>query len=260
MKIVDNNTKKSSEEFTRYEEAIFKAYLEENNIKSENLFHFKETNLEYYSSRYTSEWYSSPYEYAHVNGTVTDSIEFHENLKLLNSAKKWMQQTIHPEKSEYITEGDKYIHLSQAPIKVEEFISKLKEKINGYLYSTDILIMYENKIFQFLQNKEFLFKWRDNIDERRNIFYREGGFQFSNIDLKFDDASMFIFPIFVPIREMIFLGEYGYKNALIDHGAILQLITNASGAKSVKYFKSRKLHDWIQMDGVERSIIQYFVV
>jgi len=245
--------------FSPYEEAVFKAYLEENTVKSENVFEFKESNLSYYSSRYTSDKYFSPYEFAHVNSLYHESEEFTQNRSLLMKAKQWYLETVHPSESEYVAEGDKYILHNNLPPKIKKTCEQLKKAKGLDFYTTELLLLYEDKIYQYLPEKEFVFKWKDNMSDRKKEFEQNNGFLFENEDTSFIKDYLLFFPIFVPIKEMLFLGEVGYKSALLKHGAILYYIEYQLNNQKLDYFSNKKLNDWLQIDGVERSVINYFV-
>ncbi|MGJ8730775.1 hypothetical protein ACRW9N_09935 [Listeria aquatica] len=256
MSKIEKNTETA---FTSYEEAIFKAYLEENTVKSENNFEFSESNLSYYSSRYTSEEYFSPYEFAHVNGFYHQSSEFSKNKKLLEKAKKWHIETVHPTKSEYVSEGDKYVPYIHAPKQIKSICEQLLKAPSLDFYSTELLLVHKDKIYQYLPQKEFLFKWKDNIGDRKQVFEQEQGFLFEEAKLELERDSVILFPIFIPIREILFLGEAGYREALLKHGAILHYLEYQLSEEKLEYFSTKKLNDWLQIDGVERSVMNYFI-
>ncbi|MEF3840529.1 hypothetical protein [Enterococcus faecalis] len=251
----DNNELK----ITSKEEAIFKAYLEENTMKSGNIFEFIESNLSYYSNRYTSDEYFSPYEFAHVNSFYHFSNEFSENKKLLGKAERWYIETVHPKDSEYIFEGNKYISYNAIPKKLKSLCNKLESEGILNFYSTDLLLVYEDKIYQYLPEKKFLFKWKDNIDERRKIFIEQKGFLFNQENIELKKESIIIIPIFIPVREMLFLGEIGYRESMLKHGAILHYLEYNLSDFKLDYFSVEEFNKWLQIDGVERSVLSYFI-
>jgi len=248
-----------SELFSADELAIFKAYLEENNVKSDNIFEFNETNLSYYASRYTSEEYVSLYEMAHVNSFYHDSSEFIANRELLEKAKQWHMMSVHPEHSDYVLEGDKYVLHESLPGQVKGICNQLQAEQHLDFYTTDLLLMYKNKIYQYLPGKNFVFKWKDNMEARRKVFEQAHGFLFGEQQLDLNVDSVVALPVFIPIRAMLFLGETGYRSALLNHGAILHYIECELHTRKYDYFSNIKLNDWLQIDGVERSVISYFI-
>lgn len=247
------------ERFTSYEEDIFKAYLEENIVKSENIFEFNESNLSYYSGRYTSDNFFSPFEFAHVNSVYHLSLELKDNIELLKRAKKWLLETVHPKNSEFIKEGDKYLLYENSPKKIKGICLKLSKNKFLDFYSTELLLMHKDKIYQYLPQKNFIFKWKDNLSERRKIFERELGFTWEGENIKVDEDSVIIIPIFIPIREMLFVGERGYKTAILEHSVILHQLKEDLVVQEINFFSNKKINEWIQIDGVERSILKYFI-
>ena len=117
-----------NQDFTGEEITTFKRYIEENNVYTENNFEYLEENLSYYSSRYTSENYNSPFELFQVNSNFVCSDEAKKNIKLYNASVEWYSKTVHPEDSEYVVKEEKYIYTEQ----LDDILKDLIEELNQY--------------------------------------------------------------------------------------------------------------------------------
>ncbi|WP_100332614.1 hypothetical protein [Bacillus xiapuensis] len=254
------------ENFSGEEVAVFKRYIEENVAYSENIFEFLEENLSYYSARYTSEHYFSPAEYFHVNSQPVHSDEFLKNIDLYGKAIEWHSSTVHPQDSEYVTRKEKYVDLEDFPLTVRQLIGHL----NGYhkqgCFLIDLLVLISEEIYQYLPQKDFLFKWK-NASHIAEKLRQHHYFSFSPPpkEILEDEEAILLLPIFVPIRKMLFLGACGYKSGLIQYEKIAERISchfKATGRpfEQIEYFDTHKMNDILHLDGVERSIMEFFIV
>lgn len=206
------------QKFSDEDIAIFKRYVEENNVYTENSFEFFEKNLDYFASRYTNDKFDCKAEQFHVNSNFWDSDEMSENVSLFEKFVIWRNDTVHPEKSEYVVKEEKYLPIESVPENIANIVRFLNRE-SLELYSCIDLLFYANgTIYQYLPHKNFLFTWNKN---GKNIISRVS--KILSQDLT---ESFVIIPIFVPIRKMLFFGEYGYREALIDYGCVLAKIKN----------------------------------
>lgn len=245
--------------FSGEEIAIFKRYIEENNVYTENNFDFFEDNLNYYSVRHTSPHFFSPSRLFHINSNFISSDEMDINLKNYEKSIEWTKETIHPEDSEYVIKQEKYRFLDE----INEDVRVLAEHLNNFslndYHCLDILIYSDGNIYKYLPSKNFTFTWRKNcsetIDRVMELEFFKNGFK----DFK-GEISTFIIPIFSPIRECLFLGEFGYRDAIITYGQVLERISQFLNSKAdkVKVFRNFD-NDAVQkifnIDGIDRSIM-----
>ncbi|PMC35471.1 hypothetical protein CJ195_18865 [Bacillus sp. UMB0899] len=253
------------EKFTGEEVAVFKRYIEENVAYSENIFEFLEENLSYYSARYTSEHYFSPSEYFHVNSNPVSSDEFLKNMDLYEKSIEWHSSTVHPQDSEYVMRKEKYVDLGDFPLTIKELIAHLNEYSKQGYFMIDLLILVHNEIYQYLPQKDFLFKWK-NTSQIKEKLKQHQYFSFRSLSKEIveDENSIILLPIFTPIRKMLFLGEYGYKNGLIQYGRILERISQhlektGQPFEHIEYLDTSKVNEILHLDGVERSIMEVFI-
>ncbi|MFA9555704.1 hypothetical protein ACERII_00140 [Evansella sp. AB-rgal1] len=256
------------QQFTREEIAIFKRYIEENVAYSDNNFEFLEENLSYYSYRHTSNNYFSPAEYFHVNSNLVKSDEMIKNIHLYERAIEWHSSTVHPEDSEYVQKKEKYIDVDVFPERIKHLVSYLNTFSNLDYFSVDILIYSDGAIYQYLPQKRFLFKWKNHAMDFFNKLQEQHYFVLTkDIKEKLSDenGALVIFPIFTPIRKMLFLGEYGYRSSLMKYGMIVERIRALLDREEVvfnklDYFETAEMNNFLGLDGVERSVLTLYVV
>lgn len=252
--------------FSNEEIALFKRYIEENVVHTDNTFEFFEENLSYYAFRHTSEYYFSPAEYFHANANLTKTDELMKNIMLYERAIEWHNQTVHPQNSEYVLKKEKYIDIEDAPERVRmitEFLNRFDQR--DY-FITDLLIYMEGEMYKYLPKKEFLFKWKNKDTTIMEKLIEHNYFTIEKLEptLLQEKNPTLIFPIFIPIRKMLFFGEFGYKSSLIEYGKLLQRIAGFFDEQNIAYtmielFENHKLDDLFGLDGVERSIQAFFV-
>lgn len=249
------------QEFTGEELAIFKRYIEENVAVSENNFEFLEDNLGFYSSRYTNEHYFSPAEYFQANSNFHGNDEFKKNLELYNRSIEWYSSTVHPEDSEYVLKEEKYMYLEEFSGVSVDFINYLNTFPKSEFHVFDILLFIDGDFYQYLPQKNFLFKWKKNafrvVNELRNANYFS--MKQEHEDLILDSNPIVILPIFAPIRKMLFLGEYGYRSGMIEYGRFIEKAKTFLHSRQVKhecleFFENHKVNDVLGLDGIERSV------
>ena len=111
----------------------------------------------------------------------------------------------------------------------------------------DLLIYVNEGIYQYLPHKNFVFTWKKN-----------GKKLIESISKQFSEdliECVVVIPIFVPIRKMMFLGEYGYREAMIDYGCVISEIMHCSSeVKVLRRFENRFMNQKFHLDGVEKSI------
>lgn len=253
------------QEFTGEEIAIFKRYIEENIVHTDNNFEYLEENLTYYSFRNTSEYYFSPAELLHVNSDMVETEEMKKNIDLYIKAIKWHSSTIHPNNSEYVQKKEKYTDLTNLPITVINLISYLNKLNMNDFFILDLYIYVNGEIYTYLPKKDFLFKWKGQAKIKINHLINNKYFSFLNSgELLTEKEPIVLFPVLIPIRKMIFLGEHGYRSALIQYGKVIGHICNyflneSHSYTQIDYFDSNKMNELLGLDGVERSIHTIFI-
>lgn len=252
--------------FSGEEIATFKRYIEENVAYSENNFEFLEGNLAYYASRHTSEHYFSPAEYFHVNSNLTKTDEMQKNIDLYNKMIEWHSSTVHPQDSEYVLKKEKYVDLEDFSIKIKNFIQYLNGFEKWEFFIVDLLIYKDGEMYQYLPQKDFLFKWKNHSNHILEKIQQHKYFSFQDVNQELMDEKnpILLIPIFIPIRKMLFLGEYGYKSGLIQYGTILNKINQYFSSTDQKYeqidlLETTKINEIFRLDGVERSILSIFI-
>lgn len=253
------------EQFTGEEIAVFKRYIEENVVYTDNNFELLEENLTYYSSRYTSEHYFSPAEFFHVNSNMTKTDEIEKNLNLYLQAIKWHSLTVHPQDSEYVLKKEKYTNLDDFPERIVKFVQYLNCLDEKDFFILDLYIYMDGEIYQYLPKKDFLFKWKRKAKRtvEKMIEHHYYSFHHEHKLLKEGQPILFL-PVFVPIRKMLFLGEYGYRSGLIEYGKVIGYISNYCSLQEqpfiqVQFFDMHQMNQLLRLDGVERSIQTIFV-
>lgn len=256
----DNN----ENDFTGEEITAFKRYIEENNVYTENNFEFLEENLQYYSSRYTREGFISPFEFFQSNSNYIVSNEMMKNEKLYESSIEWYSKTVHPEDSEYVIKEEKYIYVNS----LDNCISKLIDKLNNYskedYQCVDILIYYKKSIYKYLPQKNFVFTWRKDCKKVFDSLFKNNFYQnkekMNSVEIH---QPVIIFPIFIPIRQSLFLGEFGYRNAMVKYGGVIERIMNINEklqlSKNLDRFDNSCINNLLGIDGVEKSIYNILV-
>lgn len=262
--IYENILSDRNKDFTGEEITTFKRYIEENNVYTENNFEYLEENLGYYSCRYTNENYISPFEFFQVNSNYIDSDEIKKNNKLYNASIEWYSKTVHPENSEYVIKEEKYIYISEINKVLSSFIDELNKFPKGDYQCLDLLIYYKGNIYKYLPQKKFVFTWRKGCDKLIKNLVEENFYQDYKMlnDGRYKEPIILL-PIFIPIRQMLFLGEYGCRNAIIYYGRIIERIENFIKDKyqydNIDMFDNIKLNKLIGIDGVEKSIYNIFI-
>lgn len=253
------------QEFTGEEVAIFKRYIEENIVHTDNNFEFLEENLTYYSYRYTSEHYFSPAELLHVNSNMLKTEEMVKNIDLYYKAIKWHSSTVHPQDSEYVLKKEKYTDIKDFPPIIVDLIHFLNELDMNDFFILDLYIYINGEIYTYLPKKNFLFKWKGKADIKIERLINEQYFSFFHShELLTETDPIVLLPVFIPIRKMLFLGEYGYKSGLIQYGKVIGHISNfflnnEKQFKQIEYFDSKKMSELFRLDGIERSVQTVFI-
>lgn len=257
LALVTETEEEEESQFSTDEIAVFKRYIEENVVSTNNNFEFLEENLAYYSTRYTSEHYFSPAEYFHANSNLVLSDEMKTNLDLYEKAVEWHSSTVHPEGSEYVVKQEKYNDLEGFPEPIQNLVSFLNQYEKREFFVVDLLFYVDGEIYQYLPGKNFLFKWKSNAHHLREKLEN------SLEDVKLDIDEVVVFPIFTPIRKMLFLGEYGYRSSLIEYGRITEIVRSYLREQKYQYrhvdvFENHKMNHTLRLDGIERSIHSLF--
>ena len=253
------------QEFTGEEIAVFKRYIEENIVHTDNNFEFLEENLTYYSYRYTSEHYFSPAELLHVNSNMIKTEEMKENIDLYAKAIQWHSSTVHPQDSEYVLKKEKYTDITEFPPAIVNLIRYLNELNMDDFFILDLYIYVKGEIYAYLPKKDFLFKWKGKADIKIERLIKEQYFSlFHSHELLDEENPIVLLPVFIPIRKMLFLGEYGYRSGLIQYGKVLghisnYFLNNDEKFEQIEYFDTNKMNELLRLDGVERSIHTVFV-
>lgn len=252
------------QEFTGEEITTFKRYIEENNVCNDNNFELLEENLNFYSSRYTSEVFKSPAELFQANSNYRESDEMGKNVELYFQSVEWASKTVHPEDSEYVIKKEKYIFNNE----LEGFIKDIIEHLNKYpkedYQCMDILIYQNGNILKYLPHKNFVFTWRIDCNIIINKLLENNFFQSLKI-FKEEEyySSLIILPIFIPIRKSLFLGEYGYRSAMVDYGRIVERIGSfleKNGEyNNLERFDNLDVNKLIGLDGIEKSIFNILI-
>lgn len=250
-------------EFSGEEITTFKRYIEENNVATDNCFEFYENNLNYYSTRYTSPDFFSPSRLFQTNSNYESSEEMQENYNYYCSSVEWAKQTIHPEDSKYVLKEEKYLYLNQMP----EFVRNLIDSLNQYsimdYHCVDLLIYNNDKLSKFLPGKNFTFTWRKNCSGLIDELYQKNLFQTEKDFTECDGDDIVIIPVFVPIRECLFLGEYGYRDAMILYGQVIERIMNfvktCTLPVNVRRFDNQSVNKLFHVDGVDKTIMNLIV-
>lgn len=246
--------------FSNDELSTFKRYLEENIVSSENNFEYLENNLSYYSARHTSEFYFSPAEHYQANANCVRSDELIANISLYKKAIEWQSTSVHPADSEYVIKKEKYVYASDLVKPLRFLVAYLNEFPKEDFFTVDLLFYKAGEIFQYLPQKDFLFKRKETklrLDVITNIEELEQE-ESSQKNLDFSRSAA-IFPIFVPIRKMLFFGEFGYRSALIEYGRATERLRAYFRSKNIPLrdvliFENYKVNEMLGLDGVERSI------
>lgn len=242
---IDENEKR--QDFSGEEIATFKRYIEENDVYNDNSFEFFEGNLDYYASRYTRDEFICYAENFHANSDFWFSDEMKENLRLYEKSAQWRNKTVHPEDSEYVIKEEKYLFLESFSEKFCSIIAKLNSQPAEMFSCIDLMFYVDGGVYQYLPQKNFVFTWEKN-----------GQRLIDQISAQFSEElskKIVAFPIFVPVRKMLFLGEYGYREAMIDYGRVLAEIMHCvPDSKLIRRFENRVLNVKFHLDGVEKSI------
>ncbi|MFZ5354004.1 MAG: hypothetical protein ACOZCL_14965 [Bacillota bacterium] len=251
----------SSNSFTGEEIAIFKRYIEENNAYPENSFEFLEENLNYYSSRHTSSSYFSPAEYFHANSNFASTDELEKNMALYERSIEWFSSNVHPEDSEYVIKKEKYMYMDDLPQPITDLISYLNRYDIKDFHTLDLLVYCSGNIYQYLPRKNFMFKWKKDVPHIFTNLVDNNFYSMKSSDhrAELDDKHIVLFPIFIPIRKMLFLGEYGYRMGMIEYGRALEKIRAFLEGVSHSYteissFNNADVNELLGLDGIERSI------
>lgn len=254
------------EDFTGEEIAVFKRYIEENVASTDNNFEFLEENLAYYSTRYTSEYYFSPAELFHVNAGLIKTDEMKKNMNLYQKSIDWHSSTVHPQDSEYVLKKEKYMDINDFPEGIKDFVAYLNQSDKSDFYIMDLLIYFRGNIYQYLPQKDFLFKWKSHAEHIAEKLKENHFFSLQEWDEEVLEGTQPILymPIFTPIRQMLFLGEFGYRNGMIQYGKVLEKIhthlqSKGSEFQQLNHFEHSGVHDILLLDGVERSIMSIFI-
>lgn len=251
-------TQSEDTDFSGEEITTFKRYIEENNVYTENSFEFFEGNLNYYSVRHTSSHFFSPSRLFHVNSNYIESLEMSENLSDYNSSIKWTKKTIHPEDSQHVIKQEKYVFLDELNDEIGLLISFLNTFPVADYHCVDILIYSEEKLYKYLPEKNFVFTWRKNCSQILTDLSK-CNFGQSEQALKDKTIESLIVPIFTPIRECLFLGDFGYRDAIITYGQIIerliQYLNKGMNTILLRRFDNFEVQKIFNVDGVDRSIM-----
>lgn len=239
---------KRGQDFTGEETAIFKRYIEENNVYNNNAFEFFERNLDYFAFRYTRDDFDCMAERFHANSDFWYSDEMVENLLLYDQSVSWRNKTVHPEDSECVIKEEKYLFLESFSERFRLIVTTLNELPMEMFSCIDLLLYVDGSIYQYLPHKNFVFTWEKNgkkLIERISEQFAEN----------LSDRVVAI-PIFVPIRKMLFLGEYGYREAIIDYGRVISEIMHCAPAPTLwRRFENSSVNQQFRVDGIEKSIM-----
>lgn len=242
------NESEKNQDFTGEEIATFKRYIEENDVYNDNTFEFFEKNLDYFASRYTRDEFNCIAEQFHANSDFWYSDEMTENLPLYEKSVSWRNKTVHPEDSEYVIKEEKYLFLESFSEQFHSIVTALNELPVETFSCIDLLFYVDGGIYQYLPNKNFVFTWEKN---GKNLINRVSEQLAEDLS-----GQIVALPIFVPIRKMLFFGEYGYREAMIDYGrALSEIMHCAPSSKLWRRFENYSMNQMFHLDGVEKSIV-----
>ena len=136
------------QDFSGEEIAIFKRYIEENDVYDDNTFEFFEKNLDYFASRYTRAEFDCMAERFHANSDFWISDEMTENISLYEKSVQWCNETVHPKDSEYVIKEEKYLFLEsssekfrcvQKPLPTSRRLLHLFVSCNCFIFKVDAI-------------------------------------------------------------------------------------------------------------------------
>lgn len=250
----------SGKRFSDDELSVFKRFIEENVACPANAFEFTEENLSYYAGRHTSDSYVSLAECYHANSDCARSDEMDRNIGLYSRAIEWHAATVHPIDSEYVVKREKYVYSVELPPDIAAMIGEL----NGYpredYFTMDLLIVRGGDVYQYLARKDFVFK-RKSVPFSLSSLKARFVAPDEGVEIDFDDGEWsLIVPIFVPIRKMLFVGEFGYRSAMLEYGRVTERLathvrTTGDTCVLADMFDVREVRRVFGLDGVERSVL-----
>ncbi|ARY92878.1 MULTISPECIES: hypothetical protein [Lacticaseibacillus] len=241
-----------TEEFTGEQLTIFKRFLEENDVATDNIFRTFEENLSYYSKRLTSADYFSPGELFLTNSKFFPSNEMINNCALFQASIRWRTQTVHPSNSESALNEEKYKFTESLSSTLKDVVKFLDTHLTTELMAcVDMYLIHKGATFQYLPEKNFVFKPQADSKQLGKSIE-----SLLNITGEDTDHTVVLVPVFIPIRITTFLGEYGFRKSLVDYGRLLNVIESGftDGTTTFSQINFDYVNSLFHVDGVEKNI------
>jgi hypothetical protein len=205
---------------------------------------------------------------------------YHENSKLsqhldkciltdeetVKYVKNWYLSTTCKISEEDLVKGkseDSLKDIGTFPEGLANSLGTLKGGIElDLLYSLDLLLLYEYRIYRYVPLSELL--WLERLvdsDEAKTLKPMLIGETRDSID----EALGLIFVIGCPWRNMIFYGPRGYRNMLINAGYLIHHLSHVARDNELSLvvfqnFYDRKIDNFLNLDGVERFALAVIAV
>jgi hypothetical protein len=205
---------------------------------------------------------------------------YHENSKLskyldrcvitdeetIRFVKEWYLSTTCKISEEDIAEGKGQSFLrniNSVPDQLQTIFRSLESDQEAeLLYSLDVLMLYENKVYRYIPLSDHLWlEKKENSDALNELRAMVIGAERDSID----KASAIIFLVGCSWRNMIFYGPRGYRNTVLDAGFLthhfLQIAKDSRFSLQVfQNFFDRKVDNFLNLDGVERFTLMLIAV
>jgi len=122
-------------------------------------------------------------------------------------------------------------------------------------YSIGMLVLNNEAIYRFLPRKDYLMREKSISDEEKKELL--GGINYSSYPT-YEDG--FIFLVGIPWRKMVFYGQRGYREMLLDAGCLLQVMQHIGRTKKIAtrqytLFYDSKINNLLNLDGVETYVL-----
>ena len=216
---------------------------------------------------------TSDYLYRHVRSKPHVAELYHENSKLnpystlqippdtstLEQVRRWFFETAYRVDEEVLIANGSGLRIpyDQFPEWLQNPLNLFSQRtpLAGLLYATDLLVLYDGLLARVVPESDYLWIEREvksEVTRLPDLFWRLP-------PVNIEDCSTMLFLIACPWRYMLLYGPRGYRHTLLDIGRLLgyfQYRCEFDGHLLAIHqdFLDTKADDFVQADGVERSV------
>lgn len=178
---------------------------------------------------------------------------------LINEIKNWHLTTTCKVKEADIDRGKSsnfFKAISSLPTPIQQLLSHLfKKQPVESIYSMDILLLYDSNIYRVIPMDEYLI-----LEKSFKDMYPFSSAILDGNNTEFPLAIGYMVIVGMPWRRMVFDGQRGYRNMLLEAGMLLEKVSQADKENYITIrihnnFYDNQVNRFLNLDGVESYVL-----